>query len=253
MTCTYVEHRATITGASKQVAIHERIIQLECLVMSIIPGSGSNPTPKDTETPDDFGSALQSSNSNDSGGAIITPAKTSASAEERAKPTDARSECGSMRIDHSEQSYVGGDHWAAILESIVDIKEHIEREERASCNQDDCGNVDSAQEHDPSVVSRPTRALLLYGCPLPTAQSEVLSALPPKSASDRYVSRYFNRLDLVHCWCRPMSLQYAYLSETTPILTRTDNYSMDTAIVHGPTFLREVSAYNIWFQYPMIP
>ncbi|KAL2140931.1 hypothetical protein VTI28DRAFT_3028 [Corynascus sepedonium] len=118
-----------------------------------------------------------------------------------------------MRIDHSEQSYVGGDHWAAILESIVDIKEHIEREERASCNQDDCGNVDSAQEHDPSVVSRPTRALLLYGCPLPTAQSEVLSALPPKSASDRYVSRYFNRLDLVH------------------------------SIVHGPTFLREYEAF----------
>ncbi|KAK4244302.1 hypothetical protein C7999DRAFT_17424 [Corynascus novoguineensis] len=211
MTCTYVEHPATIMGVSKQAAIHERIIQLERLVMSLIPGSGSNPTPKDAETPDDFGPVLRSLNSNDSslfGGATLTPAETAAPTEERAKPMDARSECGSMRIDHSEQSYVGGDHWAAILESIVDIKEHIEREERRSCNQDDCGNVDSAQGHDPSMVSRPTHALLLYGCPLPAVQSEVLSALPPKSASDRYVSRYFNRLDLVHCcyeafWTNP--------------------------------------------------
>lgn len=52
---------------------------------------------------------------------------------------------------------------------------------------------------DRLAVPQSTHALLLYGCPLPTSRSEILAALPPRNAVDRYIARYFNRLDIVHC------------------------------------------------------
>lgn len=110
-------------------------------------------------------------------------------------PVDGHSECGSMRVTASELRYVGGDHWAAILENIADLKDHFDREEQlrlANSPEDLDGN-----NGDPANKPRSPHALLLYGCRRPTSRSEILAALPPKSAVDRYISRYFNCLDLV--------------------------------------------------------
>ncbi|TDZ41128.1 Equisetin cluster transcription factor eqxF [Colletotrichum trifolii] len=122
---------------------------------------------------------------------------------------DDRSETGSMWVKASEHHYVGGDHWAAILDSIADLKDHFEREEQFQLATSPEHMTDGVYgvEHE-AMSSR--RALLLYGCRPAASRAEILSALPPKEAVDRYVSRYFNRLDLV----APSS-------------------------VHGPTFLRE--------------
>ena len=107
---------------------------------------------------------------------------------------DTRSECGSMCVSASEFRYVGGDHWAAILDSIADLKDHFDREEHLRLvNSPD-------QIHDDSH-NRTPHALLLYGTRLASSRAEIIAALPPKSATDRYISRYFNRLDLVaSCW-----------------------------------------------------
>jgi hypothetical protein len=120
-------------------------------------------------------------------------------------PKDGRSECGSMRISASELRYVGGDHWAAILDSIADLKDHFDREEqlRLANNpdqiQDDNGDGDGG---DSLARPRSSHALLLYGCSRSASRAEILAALPPKGAVDRYISRYFNRLDLVaSCRC----------------------------------------------------
>ncbi|KAL2149101.1 hypothetical protein VTH82DRAFT_1787 [Thermothelomyces myriococcoides] len=110
----------------------------------------------------------------------------------------------------SQLSYVGSDHWAAILDSIVDIREHFEEQEQFHLTRHSQDSVNDIGGYIETELPRSSHALLLYGSVPFASRSEVLSALPPKNAADRYVSRYFNRLDLVH------------------------------SIVHGPTFLREM-------------
>ena len=130
--------------------------------------------------------------------ALATPSESESRHREIRMPLDARSDSGSLRITTSELSYVGGDHWAAILDNIADLKNHFEREEEVSLAQDDETRGREGVNNSLSEP-HPQHAILLYGCGLPASRAEILDALPPKSAVDRYISRYFNRLDLVHC------------------------------------------------------
>ncbi|KAF4900198.1 Fusarisetin A cluster transcription factor fsa6 [Colletotrichum fructicola] len=133
------------------------------------------------------------------------PEKSSSQLAESAQasvgtPIDDSSETGSLRTGAADHSYVSGDHWGAILDSIADLRDHFNREEHfrlgespepaSEPTQDVCGNTASGS-------FPPQRALLLYGCRPARCREEILSALPPKSTVDRYVSRYFNHLDLV--------------------------------------------------------
>ncbi|KAK6209808.1 fungal specific transcription factor [Colletotrichum tabaci] len=121
-----------------------------------------------------------------------------------------------MRFSASEHHYVGGDHWAAIMDSIADLKDHFDREERLKLAESPIQPVgfhgDGCEDRDAQPGRR--RALLLYGCRQATSKAEVLAALPPKPAVDRYIARYFNRLDLVA-----------------------------SSSVHGPTFLKQYEAF----------
>ena len=107
---------------------------------------------------------------------------------------DDRSECGSMRISASELSYVGGEHWAAVMETIADLRDHVDREEHLRV-------VDGMHDHDVPGARNPVprHALLLYGCARASSRAEILAALPPKEAADTYISRYFDRADIVAC------------------------------------------------------
>ena len=190
--------------------MYDRIVQLERLVMSLMPaaipgGSGSGPTrtpaaasnhpsePAPDPGPDPGFAAPPSR------GMIITPTDTALPAVDAPTSLDVQSECGSMRVTPSELRYVGGDHWAAILDSIADLKDHFDREEQFQLARDDQEPAEGHELDLHSAGSQSTHALLLYGCRLPASRAELLAALPPKSAVDRYISRYFNRLDLVHC------------------------------------------------------
>ena len=106
-----------------------------------------------------------------------------------------------MRVSASELHYIGGDHWAAILDSIADLKDHFDREEQLG----PATSPDRTQDHTGDAGNVNTHAsrhsLLLYGGYPPASQAEILAALPPKSAVDRYISRYFNHQELVSCKC----------------------------------------------------
>lgn len=104
-----------------------------------------------------------------------------------------------MRFSASEHHYVGSDHWAAIMDSIADLKDHFDREERMKLAESPTQPVGVQGDVYEDLDARPgrRRALLLYGCRPATSKAEVLAALPPKPAVDRYIARYFNRLDLV--------------------------------------------------------
>lgn len=161
--------------------MHDRLVQLERLVKSI----ASKP---DASSSMDFNNLSQP--------AVIPHLDT---------PIDGRSDSGSMRVSASELHYIGSGHWAAILDNIADLKDHFDREEqlRLVTNPDQIGDDAGDAGNVNSHASR--HSLLLYGGYQPASLAEILAALPPKGAVDRYISRYFNRQELVCCRCALLS------------------------------------------------
>ncbi|KAL4785297.1 putative fungal-specific transcription factor [Aspergillus varians] len=204
--CTYPENSVT-TGppglSSGASSVHDRIVQLERLVVSMMPSpagrSNAEPAPE---------VSLYSRP------AAAIPVNT-VSIE---TPIDVRSECGSMRIHNSELAYVGEDHWVAILDGIADLKDHLDHEEQMRLAKGPDDNGDEQRYGNAASGG----AFMLYGCRRPASRDEVLMALPPKCAVDRYISRYFNYVDLV-----------------------------SSSAVHGPSFLREYDAF--WADPSSVP
>ena len=155
--------------------MHDRLVQLERLVKSIAnkPNANSN---------------LEFDN-------LSQPAEI----PHLDTPIDGHYDRGSIHASASELHYVGGDHWIAILDSVADLKDLVNREEqlRLAISSDqirddtgDAGNID---------IHASRHSLLLYGGYRPASQAEIIAALPPKCAVDRYISCYFNRQELVSC------------------------------------------------------
>ncbi|KAI3329049.1 hypothetical protein HD806DRAFT_270683 [Xylariaceae sp. AK1471] len=212
LVCIYVDNQSSATPprpleTTAVPSLHNRILQLESLVKSLIPPA----PPVSSQAPSNQSSAVPSSSSLIGLDLIQDPSNSGSLPIE-----EQLSECGSMRLSASEVRYVGGDHWAAILDSIADLKDHFDREENHSLAAD---TTEQEQDQDggacdPVGRSRSPHALLLYGCKRATSRSEILAALPPKNAMDRYISRFFNRLDLVA-----------------------------SSSAHGPSFVREYEAF----------
>jgi hypothetical protein len=168
--------------------IHDRIVNLERLIMTM----AKKPNIRESEEPKD---------------------------DDQVNPIDLRettidrlSDHGSMRASVSELHYVGGEHWAAILDSISDLKVYFDQEEQlrlaTSPDQPQHEYGTSGDVHDwPGKHSQ-----LLYGRSKPASQAELLAALPPKSSVDRYISRYFNRQELISCEPMPLSGEISNLS-----------------------------------------
>ncbi|KAL3291098.1 fungal specific transcription factor [Colletotrichum asianum] len=151
----------------------------------------------------------------------IGPEKSSSQLAESAQvavgtPIDDSSETGSLRTGVADHSYVSGDHWAAILDSIADLRDHFNREEQIRLAKSSEPATEPIQDADGDTASGsfpPRRALLLYGCRPERCRKEILSALPPKFTVDRYVSRYFNHLDLVASsfWADPSNASIMWI------------------------------------------
>ncbi|KAK1516886.1 fungal specific transcription factor [Colletotrichum costaricense] len=182
--CVYPETNDTIpppkvtSSGAPNISLQDRLVHLEQLVTML--GSSENRTSQ-----------------------IGTPANIPT-------PIDDRSETGSMRSSAMEHQYVGSEHWSAIMESIADLKDHFDREEQSKLAESPTADYCFEDQSSFTQRRRWQRPLLLYGCQPAASRSEILSTLPPKNAVDRYISRYFNRLDLV-----------------------------SSSSVHGPTFLKE--------------
>lgn len=157
---------------SGTLGVHDRLVQLERLVKSLIPTTAP-------ERPL----------------AVSTPPLDSSRPSIAEAPEDGTiSDSGSICAGASDLHYVVGEHWTALLNNIAELKEHFDREEQLKLVED----PRKTQMEPDSSPRPPGRALLLY----PTQRSsraEVLAALPPKDAVDRYLSYYFNHLDMASC------------------------------------------------------
>ncbi|KAI0888504.1 fungal-specific transcription factor domain-containing protein [Annulohypoxylon maeteangense] len=170
--CTYVTNLPSHDGSNQStkapLSVQDRIQQLESLVVDLMKTSGINTTP---ESP----SSMSSTDS------IFTPAST----KQILKDASPASDCGSMRLSEASVSYVSSAHWAAILEGIGELKDHLEEEESQNTHQ-----VTETPEFD---ITGPQ---LLYGCSRHANKEELLASVPPRQVADRLVSHYFNSFEM---------------------------------------------------------
>ncbi|KGO58226.1 Transcription factor, fungi [Penicillium expansum] len=90
-----------------------------------------------------------------------------------------------MRLHSHGTNYVGSFHWAAVLDSISELRDHYEEEEEA--------RLLAANDH---VLHESPGPRLLYE-PVQTTKADLLAAIPARSAVDRMVARYFNAQGVV--------------------------------------------------------
>ncbi|ENH74497.1 hypothetical protein FOC1_g10009915 [Fusarium oxysporum f. sp. cubense race 1] len=97
------------------------------------------------------------------------------------------SEPGSMRLNSYGvgTSYVGSVHWAAVLDSISELRDHYEEQEEARL----LATNDHLFLHSPGPR-------LLYE-PVQTTKADLLASIPARSVVDRMVVRYFNTKGVV--------------------------------------------------------
>lgn len=80
-------------------------------------------------------------------------------------------------------NYVGSFHWAAVLDSIAELKDHFEQGEEIR-------NWATGFNQPNSVYSSSPQLLSGFQGPLVTKE-EILSSIPPLRVADWLVSRYF--------------------------------------------------------------
>jgi hypothetical protein len=98
------------------------------------------------------------------------------------------SDHGTMSIRSARLSYVGSFHWAAVLDSINELRNHL-----AHAQEEYAINL------TPDLVSSPTsfpKPQLLYHGTFHETPVSIIKSIPPRSVVDRLVSRYFNMLDI---------------------------------------------------------
>ncbi|EEQ35746.1 fungal specific transcription factor domain-containing protein [Microsporum canis CBS 113480] len=172
-TCVYVENHPALTtkphaivgatAASAPPGVHDRLVQLERLVMSLMSDPSQKTNLSSTATASvpvtELGSRIGSDHG--AGPVPISGSGNSANASADA-PIDGRSECGSMRVSASELRYVGGDHWAAILENIADLKDHFDREEQLRLANSPDAHDDHSGDLYESFWNNPSGAPIIW-------------------------------------------------------------------------------------------
>jgi hypothetical protein len=96
------------------------------------------------------------------------------------------SDHGTLSTRSARVSYVGSTHWAAVLDSITELRNHLAQEEDA---------INLPPDLVSSLISFP-KPQLLYNDTMYETPVSIIKSLPPRSVVDRLVSRYFNVLDI---------------------------------------------------------
>lgn len=199
--------------------MHDRLVELERLVTLM-----SRNRSKESCSPSQSQSQPQ-----------LVPSQVQGQLEAGTPATEA-SEYGSMRLSGSDATYVNDEHWATIMDNIAVLKEYLDREEQLKLINSP--NVDHQDPTDPLYSSNQRQgASLLYGCRRFASREQIIASLPPKDALDRYVSQYFNYVDLVASCESICTPRFSRFSIATDCLA-------ETAAVHGPSFLRQASYFG---------
>ncbi|KAJ6790268.1 hypothetical protein PWT90_06584 [Aphanocladium album] len=92
------------------------------------------------------------------------------------------SDYGSFRDSETGNRYVNGSHWAAVLDSITDLKNHLRPEDEATSSY-----LDQSLSSDQNPAPQ-----LLYPSEMNDTPAAIVAGLPPRPVVDRLVSYFFN-------------------------------------------------------------
>ncbi|KAM3517821.1 hypothetical protein NHJ13051_008664, partial [Beauveria bassiana] len=163
-------------------SMQERINKLESLVLDLMhqtsPSSSTSPMPP---LPPDR--VCQSGTHSSRLDAESETADVSASFRDESLSS---LDYGSFRHTEKIVSYVSSSHWAAVLDSIVDLRNHLSEEE------DTILPVPELTRANSEIV----KPQLFYSGQLDDTVASIISNLPPRPTVDRLLSRYFNDLDI---------------------------------------------------------
>ncbi|KAF5659784.1 hypothetical protein FDENT_13853 [Fusarium denticulatum] len=190
LSCTY-ESGGPRKGKSK-VSVGHRIQQLEELVRSLLAQQQSTPDvdpdglirelSSHAKSPKSVSTVPQTSLDENTLVPAIDRASISQGNDIHNPPAPSPSEPGSMRRNSHgvSASYVGSVHWAAVLDSISELKDRYEEEEEA--------RMLDTNDH---VLLQSSGPRLLYE-PVHTTKADLLASIPPRPVVDRLVAKYFN-------------------------------------------------------------
>lgn len=183
--CIYAVINTPAAGVAQHASgrprtnVQARLAQLEDLVVSMM--DDQVPSREPPPATDLEGNPLARSQP------LVPGAASSVAPSDYYEDASKSSEAGSIRVSSSESRYVGGSHWASILDGIAELKEHLETEEEALTSSATPGSLPTPEED----MEMP----LLYSTK-PASREEILDSIPSKQVLDRYISYYFNSLDL---------------------------------------------------------
>ncbi|KAI1116810.1 fungal-specific transcription factor domain-containing protein [Nemania sp. NC0429] len=92
----------------------------------------------------------------------------------------------SIEPSETGAGYVNGEHWAAILDSISELKEHFDKEKSVQ-------HVKLISDSHLSCFPGPQ---LLLGCSRPPQIGDILASIPSRPMVDRLVFQYFNSFEM---------------------------------------------------------
>jgi hypothetical protein len=94
-------------------------------------------------------------------------------------------ESGALKIQGSGLKYRSSAHWAAVLDSIAELNDHFEQEDKS--------HAEEQEESSHSISPKAPGPHLLYTAWSPNVtRVSILESLPPRPVVDRLVYRYFN-------------------------------------------------------------
>ncbi|KAI0413961.1 hypothetical protein F5X98DRAFT_350451 [Xylaria grammica] len=181
LTCTYTATgtpTSTDTPAAIQrppATVHERIHQLENLLINIMQQTSSGPVNSARKSDQD----------------LIPTTPTLPNGADESAPQDVGTtdnDVGSIQVTRSGASYVSGAHWAAVLDGIAELKGHFAKEE-----QEPPPTGREALGYFPPDLNGPQ---LVYGCVVFATREEILMSIPARPAVDQLVSRYFDSFEM---------------------------------------------------------
>ncbi|TGO22556.1 hypothetical protein BPAE_0163g00170 [Botrytis paeoniae] len=204
--CTYIHNsRAKISHAQrtreKPKDVQDRIQHLEELVVTLMKQAKDTTAPsKPTISP-----GFQSSK--------IKPRELSW--PDDATISESADSIGRISVEDEVQNYVGGAHWAAILENIAGLKDSLGSEEWPQ------GTASGKNTHEGPE--------LLLGDNRKSSRESILACLPSKPLVDNLVDRYFTAID-ASC-------------KMTYSVGMGLNANEHIVITHAPTFKKEYAEF----------
>ncbi|KAI7772093.1 hypothetical protein LZL87_009256 [Fusarium oxysporum] len=195
LSCTY-ELGGPSKGKSK-VSVGDRIQQLEELVRSLLAQQQSTPDfdpggliqehSFQAKSPQSVSTVPRASLDEDTLVPPLNHASISQSNDSADSPVPSPSEPGSMRLNSHGigASYVGSVHWAAVLDSTSELRDHYEEEEEA--------RLLATNDH---LFLQSSGPRLLYE-QVQTTKADLLASIPARPVVDLMVARYFNTQGVV--------------------------------------------------------